>query len=174
MKAYKAQYAAANAERLAVKRKQWAAENAEKVKAYQADHYSRNKAAYRASAKERAARNATAVAEYNRTYRQNNLEKLKRYRKSHYQQNQAAYYVARGKRRAAARQATPAWADRNTMAGIYKYARTMRECGVDCHVDHHVPLCGKNVSGLHVQDNLTVLLAEDNLRKSNKFNGAPA
>lgn len=72
------------------------------------------------------------------------------------------------KRKAAKRQAVPAWADHDLIADIYAYARIMRDHGVDCHVDHEVPLRGKLVSGLHTHDNLTVLLATDNLRKGNR------
>ena len=60
------------------------------------------------------------------------------------------------------RQRTPLWADKEKIENIYQ------NCPEGHHVDHIVPLQGEKVSGLHVETNLQYLLAEDNLKKSNK------
>jgi hypothetical protein len=66
---------------------------------------------------------------------------------------------------------TPSW-DPNAQLIIAKYqlaAMLTKASGILHHVDHIIPLQGKNVSGLHVFSNLTVIPALDNIKKSNKF-----
>jgi hypothetical protein len=56
----------------------------------------------------------------------------------------------------------PLWADLEQIKEIY------RNRPEGCHVDHIIPLRGKLVSGLHVENNLQYLPAKDNLSKGNK------
>lgn len=66
--------------------------------------------------------------------------------------------------------ATPPWADRQAIRQIYEQAWELtRATGLQHSVDHIIPLKGETVCGLHVENNLRVVLHEDNVRKGNKF-----
>lgn len=64
----------------------------------------------------------------------------------------------------------PPWADKKAIRAFYAEARRLTvETGVLHHVDHKIPLVGREVSGLHVETNLQVLTYIENSRKHNHF-----
>jgi hypothetical protein len=73
-------------------------------------------------------------------------------------------------RKARKLQATPSWADQDAIREIYKEAHFLtQQTGRKYHVDHIVPLRGKMVSGLHVEHNLQILPAIQNMSKGNQY-----
>ena len=71
------------------------------------------------------------------------------------------------RRSSAVERQTPPWADLDKIAEVYRRAAEIRELGVDCEVDHVVPLQGRTARGLHVHWNLQILLKTDNAKKRN-------
>ena len=80
-------------------------------------------------------------------------------------ENPSVAAAKRAKRRAQQLKATPKWLTPEHWEQINKMYSERPE---GYHVDHIIPLLGKNVRGLHVPWNLQYLPAEDNLRKTNR------
>lgn len=73
-------------------------------------------------------------------------------------------------RRAAQRNATPAWADHEAISRMYESAYALtRATGVKHNVDHIVPLISPLVCGLHVEHNLRVVTQRENYSKNNRW-----
>ena len=69
-------------------------------------------------------------------------------------------------------QRMPPWANGAAIRAIYAEARRLtRETGIQHHVDHVIPLQGEFVTGLHVETNLQILPAADNIKKRNRYEG---
>lgn len=65
----------------------------------------------------------------------------------------------------------PPWADVKAIRALYaEVKRRNRKAGCNMwSVDHIVPIRGKNVSGLHIDYNLRIMLMKDNSSKGNKL-----
>lgn len=59
--------------------------------------------------------------------------------------------------------------DMNAIIAIYKEAKERRNAGEDVHVDHIIPLMGKEMQGWHCAENLRIIPAHENLSKGNKI-----
>ena len=92
----------------------------------------------------------------------------------YYRTKRKQYYITKGHLRAkGVKQAKPKWLTEEHeffIEEIYSLRDLRTELtGVVHHVDHIIPLKGKDVCGLHVPWNLQVITAKDNLSKSNSL-----
>ena len=132
--------------------------------------------------------NPERVKQHNQTQYQNHADDLKaRSRKNHWldvektraklrayqKRNLHIFAKAKAQRKAAELQRTPKWLTEDDLWMIEQAyeiaARRSKMFGIVFHVDHIIPLQGKQVSGLHVPLNLQVIPALENRAKSNRF-----
>lgn len=87
-----------------------------------------------------------------------------------YQKHKTRFIAKDAKRRALKLLATTVWGQEN-VESFYRHAKELEQLnpGVKYHVDHIVPLVGKNVCGLHNHFNLQILTEEENKRKGNSW-----
>lgn len=101
-----------------------------------------------------------------------NLGKERERAKAWREENKGLINFYTSKRKAARLQRTPAWLtddDHWMIEQAYELAALRAQrFGFPWHVDHVLPLRGKNVSGLHVPTNLQVIPGVENLRKGNR------
>ncbi len=112
-------------------------------------------------------------AEFQATVAQTPEHKAKRrvYNARHRREKRAHYNAIEGRRRAAKKNASPAWANREAIDFAYYAADVIHKVygGVKPHVDHIVPLQHDLVCGLHVENNLQLMSASANLSKGNRW-----
>lgn len=102
------------------------------------------------------------LLEGNARWRKANHARQLELQRRHYQENKHVYTAKAARRRARLKDATPRWLTKKDHARInreYEIAALLTEAtGYSWHVDHNIPLNGNNVSGLHVPENLRVVL----------------
>ncbi len=111
-------------------------------------------------------KNRSRIVEYQNQYREENTGIAAARTRAWQKANPGLVNAHVAKREAAKIQRMPSWLTQdhlNEIKDLYK------NCPAGYHVDHIVPLQGKNVSGLHVPWNLRIITAEENLRKGNKI-----
>ena len=136
-------------------------------------YYEKNKEKLINRAKARYQDNKEEKKAYDKAYRKANKNKVNKIKAEWKKRNLAKCAAEEAKRKAAKLNRTPSWlteADLDKIVSIYIEAgRKTKKTGEEWHVDHIIPLQGKNISGLHVPDNLQVIKATENISKHNRY-----
>ncbi len=187
--ACKKAYRLTNLEKEKSRKKEYQIVNKDKIKARRGLYYRKNKEQILEKQKTRYVTNKEKIAEKQKVYYESNRETILK-RNKIYQQKDFAKASARkskkaykqanpekvtamtAKRRSQKLQATPKWMTKADFAAIqewYKLAKELQWLSEEkLHVDHIIPLQGRDVCGLHIASNLQILPASENVSKGNK------
>lgn len=120
-------------------------------------------------------KNTSKKSKTDRIYRKSNLIKIKDYQKTYYKQNKEKFALASAKRKSTKSKSLVPMTEEELAYSEYLYWLSKDlKCvtGEVYHVDHIVPLQGKNVCGLHHPRNLQILPKDLNHAKSNLYSGS--
>lgn len=130
-----------------------------------------HKSRYRSSPQQKAIKQQQMRA-WREKNREANLLLNRKYRAS----DPKRYYSYVKAYRAALNRATPWWltkSDKIELKWAKQIAKTWTKArGQEYHADHVIPLRGKNVCGLNVPWNISIITKAENSAKFNKFEGA--
>jgi len=109
--------------------------------------------------------------EINTKWRDENREQHNATNREWNKNNKPRKAALQAKRKSVILQRTPIWdPDAHLIVAKYQLAAMLTQAsGTPYHVDHIIPLQGKNVSGLHVFSNLRVIPGAENVKKSNSY-----
>ena len=141
-------------------------------KAENKDYYKNNKDTLSLKSKAHYQENKLEILEKSRAYNSKNRFAKRKYNQEYYQKNKGKFREYRSFSKKRLRDATPDWLTKDHKKAIAHFYTQAVDCsivtGEPYHVDHIMPIKGKNVCGLHVPWNLQVLPADLNLSKKNK------
>lgn len=131
--------------------------------------YEKNKEAEKASSLAYYRSNRESRIAKHRAYMQATADQQRQWREDNKHLSQANVR----RYREALRQRVPIWMTEKQLLlinGLYELAAQIREeTGEMYHVDHIYPLRGEKVSGLHVFENLQIILGSENASKGNSY-----
>jgi hypothetical protein len=135
-------------------------------------YYEKNKEKMLSLQKEKYSANPEEYRKRKRDYTKNNKAAVKKANSKYYCKNVSKFREQSWKYKKRLKIAAPTWLTDTQKKEIEDFYFLARDCSkVSCeqyHVDHIIPLNGKNVCGLHVPWNLQILPAHINLSKSNR------
>tara|TARA_R110002060_G_scaffold47797_3_gene58802 strand:+ start:41 stop:559 length:519 start_codon:yes stop_codon:yes gene_type:complete len=115
--------------------------------------------------------NKDKVNSKNRQRYHDNKEDYQKTQKEWVTNNRGRYNAIKARYRASKLRATPSWLSESMILEITSFYNIAKWYKSTMHVDHIIPLQGKNVCGLHVPWNLQILTASENSSKSNTLRG---
>lgn len=144
----------------------WYNKNKVRILKLREEYRRNNKEKANSATKKWCENNRAYLAKYKKSWANKNYEKNLLCRRASYRRNKSVKRASVAYRRAQKLLATPRWLDTFLIEEIKHIYKT---CPPGFHVDHIVPLVGKNVSGLHVPWNLRHLSAKQNMIKGNRY-----
>ena len=132
-------------------------------------HYKNNRKKIIANTAKWGKMNPDKVKEYSKRDAEKHGERRRACDASWRRNNKDRLRAKASKRRAVTKTSTPSWANDEIIMLFYETARVREDrTGKKVHVDHIIPLKSDNVCGLHVEHNLQLMWANENISKGNR------